>query len=66
MEVEYMTDKQYEGMLKDNIACLDRVAEHTTDTNALKALLYERKLLESKLGYPVPDNNLYDVVKETE
>ncbi len=66
MEVEYMTDKQYEGMLKDNIACLDRVAGHTTDINALKALLYERKLLESKLGYPVPDNNLYDVVKETE
>ena len=23
---EPMTDKQYEGMLKDNIACLDRVA----------------------------------------
>ena len=66
MEVEYMTDKQYEGMLKDNIACLDRVAGHTTDINALKALLYERELLESKLGYPVPDNNLYDVVKETE
>ena len=59
-----MTDKQYEGMLKDNIACLDRVAEHTDDRNALKALLYERKLLESKLGYPVPDNNLYDSVME--
>ena len=53
-------------MIKDNIACLDRVAEHTADINALKALLYERKLLESKLGYPVPDNNLYEVVKETE
>lgn len=61
-----MTDKQYEGMLKDNIACLDRVAEHTTDKNALKYLLYERKLLESKLGYPVPDNNLYDSVSEIE
>ena len=59
-----MTDKQYEGMLKDNIACLDRVAEHTSDHSALKALLYERKLLESKLGYPVPDNNLYDTVME--
>lgn len=66
MEVEYMTDKQYEGMLKDNISCLDRVAEHTADISALKALLYERKLLESKLSYPVPDNNLYDAVKETE
>lgn len=38
--VEYiMTDKQYEGMLKDNIACLDRVAKSTTDKNALVALL---------------------------
>ena len=28
--VEYpMTDKQYEGMLKDTIACLDRVARNT-------------------------------------
>lgn len=64
MGEEVITDKQYEGMLKDNIACLDRVAEHTDDRNALKALLYERKLLESKLGYPVPDNNLYDSVME--
>lgn len=46
--VEYMTDKQYEGMLKDNIACLDRVAEHTKDKDALKAILYERKLIECK------------------
>lgn len=57
-----MTDKQYEGMLKDNIACLDRVAKSTNDTNALKAILAERKLLESKLGYEVPDHNLYDLV----
>lgn len=64
--VEVMTDKQYEGMLKDNIACLDRVAGKTTDRDALKALLYERKLIESKLGYPVPDNNLYNSVIETE
>ena len=49
---EPMTDKQYEGMLKDNIACLDRVAEHTADINALKALLYERKLLEDFLVLP--------------
>ena len=65
--VEYpMTDKQYEGMLKDNIACLDRVAKSTTDKNALKALLEERKQLESKLGHSVPDNNLYVSVIETE
>lgn len=61
-----MTDKQYEGMIKDNIACLDRVAACTTDTNALKALLQERKLLESKLGYSVPNNNLYDTVIDAE
>lgn len=61
-----MTDKQYEGMLKDNIACLDRVAKHTTDKNALNALLEERKQLESKLGDLVPDNNLYVSVKEVE
>lgn len=64
MEVNGMTDKQYEGMLKDNIACLDRVANSTTDSNALKALLAERKLLESKLGYEIPDNHLYDLVIE--
>ena len=61
-----MTDKQYEGMIKDNIACLDRVAKSTTDFNALKALLEERKQLESKLGYAVPDNNLYNSVIEKE
>lgn len=61
-----MTDKQYEGMLKDSIASLDRVAEHTKDKDALKALLYERKLIESKLGYPVPDNNLYNSVIDHE
>lgn len=34
-----MTDKQYEGMLKDSIACLDRVAKSTKDTSALSPLL---------------------------
>lgn len=58
-----MTDKQYEGMLKDNIACLDRVAKSTTDKNALHALLHERKMLESKLGYEIPSNNLYDLIE---
>ena len=65
--VEYpMTDKQYEGMLKDTIACLDRVARSTKDTNALTTLLEERKQLESKLGYSVPDNNLYISVMKSE
>ena len=50
-------------MLKDNIACLDRVAKCTNDINALKQLYVERKLLESKLGYEIPDNNLYESVK---
>lgn len=64
--VEYMTDKQYEGMIKDNIACLDRVAKSTNDKNALKALLEERKQLESKLGYEIPQNNLYDSIMQNE
>ncbi len=65
--VEYpMTDKQYEGMLKDTIACLDRVARNTKDTNALSTLLEERKQLESKLGYSVPDNNYYASVMKSE
>lgn len=63
---EYMTDKQYEGMLIDNIACLDRVAGTTTDKNALNALLSERKLLEAKLGREVPNHNLYNKVLESE
>lgn len=63
-EGEYgMTDKQYEGMLKDNIASFDRIATKTNDHDALKALLRERELIESKLGYKVPDDNLYDSVK---
>lgn len=61
--IEPMTDKQYEGMLKDNIACLDRIAKCTNDINTLKQILFERKLLESKLGYEIPDNNLYDSIK---
>jgi len=61
-----MTDKQYEGMLKDSIACLDRVAEKTTDMDALRALLKERRQLESKLGCEIPAKNLYDSVIESE
>ena len=37
---EPMTDKQYEGMLKDNIACLDRIAKCTNDTDVLNQILY--------------------------
>lgn len=59
-----MTDKQYEGMLKDNIACLDRLAKNTNDTSMLKAIFTERKLLESKLGYEVPDDHLYDSLQQ--
>ncbi len=62
---EIMTDKQYEGMLIDNIACLDRVAQSTIDANALSALFAERKLLEAKLGREVPSHNLYDSIIET-
>lgn len=62
MEEYIMTDKQYEGMLKDSIACLDRVAKRTTDRDALIALLDERRLLESKLGYEIPSNNIYELV----
>ena len=59
-----MTDKQYEGMLKDSIAMLDRIAKQSNNTeDFLRTLLSERKLLESKLGYEVEDNNLYDSVK---
>lgn len=61
---EPMTDKQYEGMLKDNIACLDRIAKCAlNDKDVLKQIYLERKLLESKLGYEIPDNNLYESVK---
>ncbi len=62
MEEYGMTDKQYEGMLKDSIASLDRVASKLTEANGLKALLEERKLLESKLGYDIPDKGLYKSV----
>ncbi len=63
MEEYLMTDKQYEGMLKETIAALDRVAKCTTDKPVLQALLIERELAESKLGYEVPSNNLYNLIK---
>ncbi len=63
MEEYVMTDKQYDGMLKDSIAALDRVAKCTTDKTVLQALLTERKLAESKLEYEVPSNNLYSLIE---
>ena len=62
MEEYGMTDKQYEGMFKDSIASLDRIAAKATDSNILMAILEERQLLESKLGYAVPDRGLYNSV----
>ena len=64
MECDVMTDKQYEGMLKDSIAMLDRIAKQSKSTDEfLRILLSERELLESKLGYEVDDHNLYDSIK---
>lgn len=62
-EVEYMTDKQYDGMLKEQIASLDRIAKITKDLEILKAIYEERKLAVSKLGYDVEENSLYDRIK---
>ncbi|MBQ2276678.1 MAG: hypothetical protein U0L23_03095 [Lachnospiraceae bacterium] len=62
-EVEYMTDKQYDGMLKEQIASLDRIAKITKDLETLKAIYEERKLAVSKLGYDVEENSLYDRIK---
>lgn len=58
-----LTDKQYDGMLKDQIASLDRVAQATKDPAALKALYVERCLIISKLEADVDERGLYDSVK---
>lgn len=63
MEEYIMTDKQYEGMLKDTIAGLDRIAKATTDKTTIRAILTERKLVESKLGYKIPSDNLYNLIE---
>ena len=62
--VEIMTDKQYEGMLKEHIASLDRIAKCLKDAESIKAVYDERKLSVSKLGYDVEENGLYDCVKK--
>lgn len=62
-EVDYMSDKQFDAMLKEFIASLDRIASVTTDIETLKAIYKERQLNVSKLGYDVEDDNLYTSVK---
>ncbi|MGN0403930.1 MAG: hypothetical protein ACI4F1_01790 [Bariatricus sp.] len=62
-EVDFMTDKQYDGMLKEHIASLDRIAKVTKDSDTLKAIYEERKLAISKLGCDVEENGLYDRIK---
>lgn len=58
-----MTDKQYDGMLKEQIAALDRIAKVTQDTETLIAIYEERRLAVSKLGADVEENGLYDKIK---
>ena len=55
-----MTDKQYDGMLKEQVAALDRIAKVTNETETLKAIYEERKLAISKLGYDIEENGVYD------
>ena len=62
-EVDYMSDKQFDAMLKEFIASLDRIASVTKDIESLKAIYKERQLNVSKLGYDVEDDNLYTLVK---
>lgn len=65
MECDFMglTDKQYDGLIKDQIACLDRIAKVTSDDTTLKAIYEERKLAISKLGYDIEENGIYDRIK---
>jgi hypothetical protein len=58
-----MTDKQYDGMLKEQVAGLDRIAKIVKDPEILKAIYEERKLAISKLGYDIEENGLYDIIK---
>lgn len=65
MEVDSvgMTDKQFDAMLKEQIASFDRIAKVTTEEETLKAIYEERKLAISKLGYDVEEKGLYDRIK---
>lgn len=61
--MENMTDKQYEGILKDSVHALDRIAKVTTDETVLKAIYEERNNFIDKLGYPMDEHNLYNSIK---
>jgi hypothetical protein len=58
-------DKRYDGMLKDQIAALDRIAKivQEKDVEVLEAIYEERKLVISKLGYYVEESGLYNIIK---
>lgn len=61
-----LTDKQYDGNIKEQIASFDRIAEvaiKTDDIEVLKAIYKERKLAVSKIGYDIEENGLYDKIK---
>ena len=58
-----MTDKQYDGMIKEQVAGLDRIAKVTKEIETLKAIYDERKIAISKLGYDIEENCLYDRIK---
>lgn len=58
-----LTDKQYDGMIKEQVASFDRIARISKDSETLKAIYEERKLAISKLGYDIEENGLYDRIK---
>ncbi len=60
-----LTDKQYDGMLKEQILALDRIAKamNPEDTQGLKAVYQERKNAILKLGYDVEEGGIYDRIK---
>ncbi len=60
---DFMSDKQFDAMLKEHIASLDRVARIATEPVVIKALYEERKLVISKLGYDMEENSIYDQIK---
>jgi len=62
---DYMSDKQFDAMIKEFIASLDRIASVTNDTETLRSIYKERQLNVSKLGYDVEDENLYASVKQS-
>lgn len=59
-----LTDKQYDGMIKEQVASYDRIAKVTTELETLRAIYEERKLAVSKLGCDIEENGLYDKIKQ--